>query len=180
MAIQKAIIQQKDLAALYPLNSTEAKYLFRFRVVSENKSNVSEWSPVYSVSPGSNIYEYAPNNSIKVSVIANNDGTGPNNSENSMTVSWTKPDGINSTTFDIYAKWTVNGTEGTYQFVSTTSSTSALVKNIPNATYVKFWVQAETFPKLVSTKAKLFESDNTSTSYVPPEIAGIELDGGAL
>jgi hypothetical protein len=180
MAIQKAIIQQKDLEALYPLDNLDAQYLFRFRVVSENKSRVSEWSPIFAVAPGKSIYEYAPSNSIKVSVIANNDGTPPDNSENSMTLSWTKPDGINSTTFDIYANWTTGDGEQGYVYASTTSSTSALIKNIPGATYVKFWVQAETFPKVISSKAKLFESSNTSTTYVPPAITGITMDGGAL
>ena len=43
----KQIVIKKD--SLPPLDANSSAYLIRFRIISEDKSNVSYWSPIYSL-----------------------------------------------------------------------------------------------------------------------------------
>ena len=61
--IKKARVLQKSLPTI---NSETGTYQVRYRIVSEDKNKISEWSPVIEVSPG---YTYAPGN---IHILKNN------------------------------------------------------------------------------------------------------------
>lgn len=66
----KQIIIKKD--SLPPLDANSSAYLIRFRIVSEDKSNVSYWSPIYSlpVSISYTVTEPAITHSGGITVVA--------------------------------------------------------------------------------------------------------------
>lgn len=92
--IKKVSISAKDFPAMTNINGN-GKYLFRYRVVSDDKARVSAWSPKYSLASG-NILSVIGVSNISSSITS----TG-----NTINVSWNIPSTLTNNTFDIYLKW---------------------------------------------------------------------------
>lgn len=155
--IKKVILPpSKLLSANVEEGSLVAKYLVRYRVISEDKSRTSAWSPKYAVEARTvqNIIDGA---TVPYTIFSNGDR---------LTLSWTTPQALTSPTFDIYVSWSVdNSTWTDYEFAGTAAAESFTVAVESGKKYVKFWNQITTFPKNRSNAAKLFETDSTSTAY---------------
>jgi hypothetical protein len=155
--IKKVILPpSKLLSANVEEGSLIAKYLVRYRVISEDKTRTSAWSPKYAVEARTvqNIINSA---TVPYTIFSNGDR---------LTLSWTTPDALKSPTFDIYVSWSENNSTWTeYSFAGTAAAESFTVAVKSGQKYVKFWNQITTFPKNKSNAAKLFETDSTSTAY---------------
>lgn len=155
--IKKVILPpSKLLSANVEEGSQIAKYLVRYRVISEDKSRTSAWSPKYAVEART-VQNIIGNVTVPYTIFSNGDR---------LTLSWTTPETLTSPTFDIYVSWsTDNSTWTSYEFAGTAAAESFTVAVEPGEKYVKFWNQITTFPKNKSNAAKLFETDSASTAY---------------
>ena len=157
--IKKVILPpEKLLSANVEAGSMVAKYLVRYRVISEDKTRTSAWSPKYAVEARTvqNIINSA---TVPYTVFSNGDR---------LTLSWTTPDTLTAPTFDIYVNWSSDKDtwdDNAWTFAGTASSESFTVAVLSGKKYVKFWTQITTFPKNKSEAAKLFETVATSTAY---------------
>ena len=103
--IKRIVIKQSDLP---PINSTEEKYVLRFRVVSEDKNRTSHWSPQYLLSP--NPLELADNSGISLS-----SGNGM------ISVSWDTAPG-STQSYDVWVAYGTNsGSTGIPEYKATVS-----------------------------------------------------------
>lgn len=103
----KQIVIKKE--TLPPLDANSSAYLIRFRIVSEDKSNVSYWSPIY-VLPVSFSYTVAPvavNHNSGITVAAWQPVSGIYNYD--VFISWS--DLVGSYNWQYYGR--VNGTSVT-------------------------------------------------------------------
>lgn len=169
--IKKVILPQaKLLSANVEEGSEVAKYLVRYRVISEDKTRTSSWSPKYAVEARTigNIIGATP---VPYKVFSNGDR---------LTLTWTTPKELTSPTFDVYVSWSETGLDNSWQqgeiavdaetpatnLPVTTSTQSFSVAVEPGKKYVKLWVQITTFPKNRSNAALLFETESTPTAYL--------------
>lgn len=144
MAIQKAIVEQKDLNAMY----SDGSYVFRYRIISDDRSRFSEWSPKYFANSGKNIVQLVGASAIKYSFAPMTTKSAVDETLlTHMSLSWTKPDGVNTPKFDVYVKFS---NESVFTFYSTVSSTAALIE-APSALVdvgsAEAVVLVESFPK---------------------------------
>jgi hypothetical protein len=155
--IKKVILpQSKLLSANVEEGSSVAKYLVRYRVISEDKTRTSAWSPKYAVEART-ISSIINNAAVPYTIFSNGDR---------LTLSWTTPDALVSPTFDIYVSWSVNNsTWSQYAFAGSVTAESFTIAVKSGEKYVKFWTQISTFPKNKSNAAKLFETSSVSTAY---------------
>jgi hypothetical protein len=168
--IKKVILpQSKLLSANVEEGSSVAKYLVRYRVISEDKTRTSAWSPKYAVEART-VSSIINNATVPYKIFSNGDR---------LNLSWTTPKEITSPTFDVYVSWSNNGLDGSWQDGEipedaetpatnppvTVSEQSFSVAVEPGKKYVKMWVQLTTFPKNRSNAAVLFETDPTPTAY---------------
>lgn len=155
--IKKVILsQEKMLSANVEAGSDIAKYLVRYRVISEDKTRTSAWSPKYAVEART-VQNIINDATVPYTVFSNGDR---------LTLTWTTPSELTAPTFDVYVSWsTDNSTFTDYYFAGTASSQSFTAAVESGKKYVKFWTQITTFPKNKSNAAKLFETTSTSTAY---------------
>lgn len=155
--IKKVIIPpEKLLSANVEEGALVAKYLVRYRVISEDKTRTSAWSPKYAVEART-VQNIIGESVVPYTIFSNGDR---------LTLSWTTPDVLTSPTFDIYVSWSEdNSTWDDYIFAGTASAESFTIAVESGKKYVKFWTQISTFPKNKSNAAKLFETSSSSTAY---------------
>ena len=144
MAIQKAVIEQKDLNAMY----SDGSYVFRYRIISDDRSRFSEWSPKYFVNANKNLVQLigSPDIMYSFTPMSTKDSAGETVLTH-MSLSWTKPERIDTPKFDIYVKFS---NESVYSFYSTVSSTAALIEaplDLVDVGSVEAVVLVESFPK---------------------------------
>lgn len=168
--IKKVIVPPENLLAVNvadDLNSQVSQYLVRYRIVSEDKTRTSSWSPIYHVMSRT-ISDILTGQTVKYVVMPYGDR---------IEVSWVIPDVLKITSYDVYVQWQdasnnpigKSGDTNLYPYVDT-STTGFLSIPVPtNLTttvkYAKIWIQASTFPKNRSVAAKVVETGNVSTTY---------------
>lgn len=155
--IKKVILpSDRLLSANVEPGSLVAKYLVRYRIISEDKSRTSAWSPKYAVEART-VQGIIGSSVVPYTVFSNGDR---------LTLSWTTPSSLSVPTFDIYVSWSVDDSTWTeYAFAGIASTESFTLAVESGQKYVKFWTQITTFPKNKSDAAKLFETSSKSTAY---------------
>lgn len=158
--IKKVTLKQKDIGAMYT-NPDESldKYYLRYRIVSEDGTQTSRWSQTYSVDG---------NSAVTVGYVS---GYTVLSNGSTISVNWKLESGVFGTPFDAYVRWSDYATrpdENTagwtdWAFVSEVTSSSFSV-NVPTGKkWVEVYVQRQTFPKVRTDAAKLFQSSIYST-----------------
>lgn len=157
--MQKAIVPKESL----PPISSDGKYYFRYRAVSENKKLISDWSRVHSVSGKlvKDILGYA-DAGVFLEIVATEDG---------MTISWDLPVELQNTTYDVFVKWsTDNGATYTPEWIllSTVKVNTAYATKYPLATHMKARIQIESWDKntAIGDQEITFDSESTNLNYV--------------
>lgn len=177
--VKKVIIPPANLLAVNvssDVNSTESRYLVRYRIISEDRARKSAWSPVYTVFARTvaDILDHAGQSpSYKVGIQGSR-----------IDLSWEVPSALKFTKYDVYVQWqnsanepiSTAGSVDMYPYVDT-SATKTLSIPIPSnltedPAYFKIWIQIETSPKNRSSAAKLLE-----TATLPVEL---RITGGSI
>jgi hypothetical protein len=155
--IKKVILPpEKLLSANVEAGSLVAKYLVRYRIISEDKTRTSAWSQKYAVEART-VQNIINNATVPYKIFSNGDR---------LTLSWTTPSTLTAPTFDIYVSWSTDNSVWTeYSFAGTVPTGSFTLAVESGKKYVKLWTQITTFPKNKSNAAKLFETASTSTAY---------------
>lgn len=177
--IKKVVIPPQNLLAVNvsnDVNSTESNYLVRYRIISEDKTRKSAWSPIYNVLARTvpDILEHAGQEpTYKVSIQGSK-----------IELSWGVPSSLKFSRYDVYVQWqnasneaiSTSGSTDFYPYVDT-SSTKTLDIPIPTdltetPAFFKIWIQVETSPKNRSMAAQLLETTN-----IPLEL---RITGGSI
>lgn len=155
--IKKVILPpSKLLSANVEEGSLVAKYLVRYRVISEDKTRTSAWSPKYAVEART-VRSIINDIAVPHTIFSNGDR---------ITLSWTTPESLKSPTVDVYVSWSADNVTWTdYLFEGTAASDSFTIAVESGKKYVQLWAQITTFPKNKSNAAKIFETAKTSTAY---------------
>jgi hypothetical protein len=152
---KKVTLKQKDIGSMYT-NPDESldKYYLRYRIISEDGTQQSRWSQIYSVDGASAVtigyvsgYTVLSNGSV-------------------ISVSWKLESGVFGTLFDTYARWSDSATRpgendvswSDWAFVSEVSSSGFSINVESGMKWVQVYVQRQTFPKIRTDAAKLFQS----------------------
>jgi hypothetical protein len=167
--MQKAIIPKEVL----PPISSDGKYILRYRVASEDKNRVSDWSRIYLISGKliKDILGYLETtgeqkypNGVPLDIVATEDG---------MSISWDLPVELQTTDYDVFIKWSSDG--GTtydqdWTLLSTVRVNTAYAKSPDpeNTTHMKARIQVETWDKktTIDDVEIGFDSSTTSKNYV--------------
>lgn len=153
--IRKVTLRQKDIGAMYTNPDLALdKYYLRYRIVSEDGTQQSRWSQIYAVDGSSAV----TNGYVSGYTVLSNGTT--------ITVSWKLEAGVFGTPFDAYVRWNNDPTRpdtndlswSDWEFISEVTSSSFAVNIEPGAKWVQIYIQRQTFPKVRSDAAKLFES----------------------
>jgi hypothetical protein len=134
VARRKIVIGPSDLP---PIDANEKGYVFRYRIVSEDKSQVSHWSPQYAIpflGPEDNPADMPTVDAEKVNRFA--------------AITWYIPERYNADTVDVYVQWGQGGvpsTSWTYLTRSYTNTASAEIPSGVNQIWV--WLQYVTSPR---------------------------------
>lgn len=150
MANKKIIIKPEDLP---PIDANEKGYVLRYRIVSEDKSQLSHWSPQYFVPflgpddvPGDMPFVDAEKVNRFVSI------------------TWYIPERYNADTVDIYLQWGQGGTPTipwTYLTRSYTNTASAEIPDAINQVWV--WIQYITSPRQKIDEAFIVQTSDPIT-----------------
>lgn len=158
--IKKVILPpSKLLSANVEAGATVAKYLVRYRVISEDKTRTSAWSPKYAVEART-VQNIIKNATVPYKIFSNGDR---------LTLSWTTPQELTSPSFDIYVRWSVDNVtwdDNSWIFAGTATTESFTIAVESGKKWVQLWTQISTFPKNKSNAAKLFETTATKTAYI--------------
>ena len=159
-------VASTDDAQAYSLG----QYYFRYRVISEDGSRRSAWTPVQTI-------DARDLTSVEANLNVVSDGT-------KFMLSWTSPD-IYMTQYDIYASWNPDpeqsgGKYTPYQYIGRATGNSFVI-DIPaeyqsedGSKLAKFAIQLPTSPQVVNTFAQIFLSSiGVSTETTP-------VDGGVV
>jgi hypothetical protein len=139
--IKNATVAYKNL----PLTTADGRYLFKFRILSQDGVNSSEWSTIQSIT--------MPNLTTLFASSITNTTT---KSGTTLTSSWTVP--INPT-FDIFYRYAATAgavSSATYVYYATVDAKNISI-SLP-AAYGQIYVQAAVSPKILGTVTKIFES----------------------
>lgn len=160
--IKNVSLPQKDAGLIYtnhtnPTNLID-EYRLRYRIVSEDKSLVSEWSNVISIPILSNII---PEGSIKYTTLSDGE---------TITINWDIDEKIAGSGFHVYARWNSSNTLPTendpgwtgWSFIMESVSTSASVK-ANTERWIQIYVQRKTSPKAMTDIAKVLKTTVLST-----------------
>lgn len=177
--VKKVIVSPQNLLAVNvsnDINSEVSEYLVRYRIVSEDKSRKSAWSPIYNVLARTitDILEHAGESaSYKVAIQGSR-----------IELSWNVPAILKFPKYDVYVQWqdasnqpiTTSGGTDYYPYVDTSATKTMNIPIPTNLTtdpkYFKIWIQVETSPKNRSNAAKLLE-----TAALPVEL---RITGGSI
>jgi hypothetical protein len=153
-----------------PAISNNNKYYVRYRIVYDDLSQGSAWTPKYEID-GRSVSRVTFDNQI-VKPVTTSDNIYIN-------CTWNIPPSLNGRKFDVMVRWSYTtpvGTMSDWYYDSTVSSGTASIVipsvNGVKAKYVQVLVQLETVPKVVSENydAVLFQTEIKTTKSV--------LDGG--
>jgi|LauGreDrversion4_2_1035121.scaffolds.fasta_scaffold190229_2 hypothetical protein len=147
--------------------TTLGQYYFRYRIVSEDGTRKSAYSPVQAV----NARDFS---SVTVNLNTVSDGT-------KFILSWTIPD-VYMTQYDIYVAWSSNSgsTYTSYSYIGRSTGNSFVI-DIPaiyqselGTKMAKFIIQLPTSPQVLNTKAEIYESSVGVSTQITP------VDGGTV
>lgn len=147
--IKKVIIPQEELLSLnLPDDPNQPlHYLIRYRVVSEDKSKISAWSPIHSLSAPSipDIVGTQPEPSIT-------------SSTHTVTIAWATPTALKLPKYDIYVTWYQSNTVLDFEdmYVGSVSSSANNSFSLPkrdSANKISVRIQVSTTPKKASDNA---------------------------
>lgn len=167
--IKKVNVKPENLPAIIVTTdgTTLGQYYFRYRVVSEDGSRRSAWTPVQTI-------DARDFTSVSVNLNVVSDGT-------KFMLSWTSPD-VYMTQYDLYVAWSDDsGSTYTAYSYSGRSTGNSFVIDIPGAyqsedgtNLAKFAIQLPTSPQVLNTPAQIFlSSTGVSTETTP-------VDGGVV
>jgi hypothetical protein len=167
--IKKATISGENLPPIFVKNATDVgKYYVRFRVVSEDRSRRSAYSPTNIVSATDLTQVITVDNPVKYQYYSDTD---------SFRINWTVPSEIKQTRFDVYARWhSSDATLADWVFVGTVAGAQSTL-NIEGA-YVQVRVQVETNPHIINNPAKVLQTGSISTAQTNISVSAI--DGGSI
>lgn len=173
--IKKVVVSQSEL----PYLSKDGTYYVRYRIISENKTDTSAWSQIYSVTPNS-VITVLGNSTQSVVPLYKSDGS-------TINLTWNIPSSLVADNFDIFVNWSTtsdysSGTSGWIYTATTISNNyqisipSAYLTSIGSVKYVKFWVQqavkSSTLSPTTITSARLYNPDSYVYSTGPTSVNG--------
>lgn len=175
--VKKVIIPPENLLAVNvadDVNSLTSTYLIRYRIVSEDKTRTSSWSPIYEVQSRT-VADMLNGEQPAYEVTTVGDR---------LDIKWNSPATLKIPVYDVYVQWenasqqpitTAGGTD-LYPHVGSFSAGLISIPIPSNLTaavkYAKVWIQAATFPKKRSLAAKVIETGHISTVY--------KINGGSI
>ncbi len=150
MSQKKVIISPSDLP---PIDANEKGYILRYRVISEDRSQTSHWSPQYFVPfllPDDDETDMPTVDAEKVNRF--------------VAITWYIPERYNADTVDVYVRWSQNTTvvvPWTYLTRSYTNTASAEIPEAVNK--VEVWVQYITSPREKIDEAYIVQTPSPIT-----------------
>lgn len=131
-----------------PINSDTGEYIFRYRIVSDDRNRFSAWSPQYRLQAPTIAQILAANNTTSLPTPSFTVQTGSDGSK-VATISWNVPSFMADVEkYDVFIKW---GSATTWEFFKTVSAGSfAIVKpSTQTATTISIKIQSVVYPKKV-------------------------------
>lgn len=167
--IKKVTATGDTLPPLIVTNSTDVgKYYLRFRIISEDRSKRSAYSPINIVDGVDLANVITVGNPVKYQYYSDTD---------SFRINWTVPSEIKQTRFDVYARWhSSDATLANWEYVGTVAGAQSTLK-IKNA-YVQVRIQLETSPHIINNPAKVLQTGSISTAQTNITVTAI--DGGSV
>lgn len=178
MADNKIVTIDRDNLVI---DANTGEYVFRYRVVSEDKNRTSAWSPLYRL-PAPTIDQILFNNNlidsngqrlVDAPVYTTRTATTPNGDATIFNIFWNAPDILNSNErriYDLYIKWgTFNSAtglieyDGDYEYTKRVNATSVnYVKPESKSSYdrISIKVQSETYPKQILDAQLLYSLED--------------------
>ena len=159
--IKKVTIPKEELPSI---DGSSFSYNIRYRIVSDDKNRSSHWSRVYNLDAatdvtGTNLIPSLDYNYVKENA---NNASGP---VKVVRLSWIIPvDYANFKIFDIFIKRKISGVwDASYSYLGTASTNNYTITELGTETQIQVLVQTPTYPKAISTAAKLFETIQITT-----------------
>lgn len=153
--IKKVIFTQEQLNAL----SSGSTTTFRYRIISEDKTRISAWSPFYTI-PHKPISELLGSKNVHLAV------TGTT----TLSITWDEVGGLNLSAYDLYAQYSGDSDYlyiGTIPYNSTATGYTFTYKVPTGFTVTAIKLQAYTTTKTVyANKAKTIFSDQVIATHV--------------
>jgi len=144
--IKKIVIPKLNLPAIIGKDFT---YNLRYRIVSEDKNRYSHWSRIYNVDAQDQVPSvYLPYSWVKETA---NTSTG---TTTAIRLNWEVPTTLRINTFDIFVKRDA----GSYLYYGTSFTNTYVILRANTETSITIVVQTPTYPKEITTAAKLFET----------------------
>lgn len=165
MADNKIVTINRDSLAI---DGNTGEYIFRYRIVSEDRNRTSAWSPTYRM-PAPTIDQILFNNGLIDSggqrlvddpVYTTRTADSPNGPVKIFNIFWSAPDVLNQNErrlYDMYIKWGTFDSatdsiiyDGDYEYARKVSATSTnYIKPSSKSQYdrISIKVQSETYPK---------------------------------
>lgn len=144
--IKKVKINKSELPAIIGADFT---YNIRYRIISEDKNRSSHWSRIYNISATNQVPAVNLTYSYVKETVTTSGGTNT-----ALRINWIVPSTLNINTFDIFVKRDA----GSYSYYGTSYTNTYVVLRESTETLIQILVQAPTYPKAVTTAAKLFET----------------------
>lgn len=145
--IKKVVINKSDLP---PIDGTNFSYNLRYRLISEDKNRTSHWSRIYNIDATSQ----APGTFFSYTYVKELVNTGPSTTNTAIRLNWLVPTDYVGSTFDIFVKRDA----GAYSYYATSFTNTYVILRESTETSITILVQMPTYPKVITTSAKLFET----------------------
>tara|TARA_B110000503_G_scaffold84020_1_gene128065 strand:+ start:10888 stop:11346 length:459 start_codon:yes stop_codon:yes gene_type:complete len=131
--IKKAVIQRSSLP---PLDSTQEKYVVRYRIVSEDRNRSSHWSPQYLISPNN----LQVDTDVGITVTSNG---------SIVTAVWDTISDTELNSYDVFIAWgTQIGSVGLTEYLGTVTGNYLNIP-VPDASKVsvQIFIQTNSLPR---------------------------------
>lgn len=158
--VKKVIVPASTLVSR---SGEEDTHFLRFRIISEDRNRISEWSPIYPLAPYP-IDSDEVTHSIDISI--------PRVGNKIANIFWNVPELFENSSFDIYARWMGSTTAedygwtylGTRQGTSFSAVIPSNTTNVVSGTSVpvtqfQIAVQTLTYPKQRFAESTIFVAD---------------------
>jgi hypothetical protein len=144
-----SIIKTSSLSAAGISRGEDFAYNIRYRVVSEDKNRSSHWSRIYNINGGTQV----PGTNLSYSYVKET-ATTSTGTTTALRLNWIIPITLGTNTFDIFVKRDA----GSYSYYGTSQTNTYVVLRESTETSITILVQTPTYPKAITTAAKLFET----------------------
>lgn len=133
---KKFIVNTENL----PKTSSSAQHIIRFRVISEDRNRVSDWSPIFVLDSSGQIPPFGASAPFVLTSASSNSSTV-------LDLTWSES--FISTFYDIFVKWDTDQ----FVFYKTVSSNNLKIIAKSNSSSAKFIVQSASYPVLPYSSA---------------------------